>query len=49
MNNTNMNDIIKSALFSGADNTVLTKERKKNLLLKILTVYLRDRLFGRLP
>ena len=32
-----MNDIIKSALFSGADNTVLTKERRKNLLLKILT------------
>ena len=49
MNNMEINEIIKSALYSDAEKTDLTYERKKDLLLKILTVYLQDRLYGRLP
>lgn len=48
MNNINFNNIIKSALFSKAENVDLTYEQKKDLLLRILTVYLQDRLAGHL-
>ena len=40
----NFNDFIKSALFSKAESVDLTYEQKKDLLLRILTDYLQERL-----